>query len=100
MPSVPHPPVQVTGCAANQGGTLLSPSGAPSVMSTTAFTWHETHSGFVPSVGGVNPPAPVLSHCVPLPWVPPPQAADQLLSEPAKNWPTLKSVSASGVAWI
>ena len=44
-------------------GTLLSPYGSPSVISTTALSWQGMQSGLFPPVGAVNAD---LIHCVPL----------------------------------
>ena len=73
-------------------GRLLSPYGSPSVMSTIAFTWQATHSGLFAPVGAVNPgfSQMLLELAVKAVWY--------SLSPPPKNWPTLKTVSASGVA--
>src|SRR6266849_9956451 len=85
--SVPQP-AQVIVLSRNACGRLLSPKGSPSVMSTTALAWQEAQSGLLAPVGAVNA---ALVHLAP-------NFVVQKVLSPAKNWQTLKRVSASGVA--
>src|SRR3954466_416934 len=76
----------------NLVGRLLSPLGSPSVISTMELTWQEMQSGLLAPVGAVNPG---LSQML---LEPAGKAVWESLLSPVKNWPTLKTVSASGVA--